>query len=119
MATTTSPASEPNSVEALKRVKATENEWDARLAAAREESQAALQSLRAAVEDEARTTSADAERDRVTRIETARAEVGREADAIVAEGQKAADEALRGEGRRPSDKKDAILAAVLGSFGQE
>ncbi|HXY12002.1 MAG TPA: hypothetical protein VEJ85_00695 [Thermoplasmata archaeon] len=119
MATTTSAASEPDSVEALKRVKATENEWDARVTTAREVTQTTLQELRADVEVAVRDAAAEAESDRAARVGAARVEVQKEADAIVADGHKAADEALRGEGRRPSDKKAAILAAVLGSFAED
>jgi len=36
----------------------------------------------------------------------------------VADGKTAADRALVGEGRRPSDKKSQVLDVVLGSFGE-
>jgi vacuolar-type H+-ATPase subunit H len=119
MATTTSGASSPDSVEALKRVKATENEWDVKIAAARTERDATLERLRREADDAVREAGAQAERDRATRVDSARAEIAKEADAIVAEGHRAAEEATHGEGRRPADRKEAILSAVLGSFGSE
>jgi len=106
-------------VEALKRVKATETEWDARLKAAREESEVALRRSREEAEAAVKAAETEAERERTDRVEHARVEAAGLAAAIVAEGQKAAELAARGEGRRPADKKDAILAVVLGSFGKD
>ncbi|HTT44388.1 MAG TPA: hypothetical protein VMH38_00020 [Thermoplasmata archaeon] len=119
MATTTSGAAEPDSVEALKRVKATENEWDARLAAARQDAEASIARLRAEAAAAVKEAQAAADRDRVARVTQARTETETEAAAILADGKKAADRALVGEGRRPSDKKTQILAAVLGTFGSD
>jgi len=119
MATTTSGAAEPDSVEALKRVKATENEWDARLAAARQDAEATLALRRAESAAAVKEAQAAADRDRVARVTEARTETETQAAAILADGKKAADQALVGEGRRPSDKKPQILTAVLGSFAAE
>jgi len=119
MATTTSGASEPDSVEALKRVKATENEWDARLAAARQETTTELGQLRSEAAVAVKSAEQEADKNRAARIETARADIEKEAAAILTEGQKAAAEALEGTGRSPADKKSAILDVVLASFGKE
>jgi len=119
MATGTSGAAAPGSVEALKRVKATETEWDARLGAARTESETALRRLKEEADAAVKAAEGEAERTRTDRVEHARVEAAGLAGAIVAEGQKAAETAARGEGRRPADKKDAILAVVLGSFGKD
>jgi len=119
MTTTTSGAGSPDSVEALKRVKATENEWDARLAAARTESDTALQSVRDETDAAVREAEAQAERDRVVRVGAARTEIAKEADGIVADGHAAAESAMKGEGRRPSDRKDEILSVVLGAFASD
>jgi vacuolar-type H+-ATPase subunit H len=119
MATTTSGASSPDSVEALKRVKATENEWDARLSAARTESEATLQRLRDEAVAAVRDAETQADKDRVARVEAAKSDIAKETEAIVADGRTAAEQATRGEGRRPSDKKDAILAVVLGPLGSD
>ncbi len=107
------------SVEALKRVKSTENEWVARLTAARTENEATLRRLREEDEAAVRAAQAEVDRQRTERIEKARAEIAAEAEAILTEGRTAAENAARGEGRGTSDKKDAILDVVLGSFGKD
>ena len=119
MATTTSGASEPDSVEALKRVKATENEWDARLNAARKDRDATLERLRTEAAAAVKQAQTEADRDRVERVVQARAETQAEVATILADGASAAERALTGEGRRPADKKDAILDAVLGTFAKD
>jgi len=113
------PSAAPGSVEALKRVKATETEWDARLSAARQDTETTLERLRADAEAAVRAAEVESDRQRTERVERARAETATEAEALVAEGRTAAASAARGEGRRPADKKDAILGVVLGSFGKD
>jgi len=119
MVVTTSGAVTPSSLEALKQVKATEAEWDARLDAARRETEETLHHLRSEGEAAIRAAHAEAERDRAVRLEHARAEAETEAEAIVADGRRAAERAAHSEGRRPSDKRDAILEVVLGSFEED
>lgn len=119
MATETAGPSVSGSVEALKRVKAVENEWNARLTTAREVTDVELTHVREEADEAVRAAEAAAERERTDRVERARAETAAEAEAIVAEGRKAAALAAAGEGRRPADKKDAILDVVLGSFGKD
>jgi vacuolar-type H+-ATPase subunit H len=119
MAATTSGAAAPASVEALKRVKATETEWDTRLNAARQEAAESLRRLRDEGDAAVKAAVAEAERKRTGQVERARAEAAMEAEAIVADGRRAAERAAHGEGRRPADKKDAILEVVLGSFGRD
>ncbi|HKN06279.1 MAG TPA: hypothetical protein VJ021_01560 [Thermoplasmata archaeon] len=119
MATEKYGAGAPGSVEALKRVKATETEWDARLSAARQDTETTLQRRRAEAEAAVKAAQLEADRQRTERVERARAETSTEAEAIVTEGRTAAGQAARGEGRRPVDKKDAILSVVLGSFGKD
>jgi len=119
MGAATAGASSPDSVEALKRVKATENEWEARLTSARRDTDTTLERLRTEAAAAVKEAQMTADRDRVARVVEARTETETEAREILAEGQKAAEQALHGEGRRPADKKDAILAIVLGSFGKE
>jgi len=106
MAPETAVTAPSGSVEALKRVKSTENE-------------ATLRRLREEADGAVKAAQAEADRHRTERIEKAQAEIAAEADAIVADGRKAAESATRGEGRRTSDKKDAILDVVLGSFGKD
>jgi vacuolar-type H+-ATPase subunit H len=119
MATETSGASESGSIEALKRVKSVETEWDARLSAGRAATEVELRQLREAADAAVKAAQAEADRERTSRLERARAETATGAEAIVAEGRRAAELAARGEGRRPQDKKDAILDVVLGSFGKD
>jgi len=119
MAAETVGASAPDSLEALKRVKATENEWDARLNGARRNVDETLTRLRSEAAAAVKEAQTEAGRDRVERVVKARAETEAEAEAILAEGKKAAEQARLGEGRRPADKKDALLDIVLGSFGKD
>ncbi|MGP8158693.1 MAG: hypothetical protein ACLPWO_03685 [Thermoplasmata archaeon] len=119
MATTASGAAVLGSIEALKRVKATETEWDTRLSAARQEAEEALRRLRDDGDAAVKAAEAEADRERTVRVERARTEAAEEGEAIVADGRRAAGRAALGEGRRPADKKDSILEAVLGSFGKD
>jgi len=107
------------SIEALKKVKATEVEWDGRLAAARGETEKLLLQLRDESAAAVKAAELAAERDRTARVEQARVETAAAAAAILADGEKAAAKAERAEGRRPADKRDAVLDAVLGAFGKE
>jgi vacuolar-type H+-ATPase subunit H len=119
MATATPGTTATGSIEALKRVKATETEWDARLSAARQETEATMRRLRDEADAAVKAVQAEADKERTTRLERARVATAADAEAIVAEGRAAADTAARGEGRRAADKKDEILAVVLGSFGKD
>ncbi len=120
--TTTAPgpgASDSGTIDALKRIKAVEVEWDQRLAEARREAESALRRVR----DETQATVAGAhsvaESDRARLVAKARAEADVEAERIVQDGAKAAADAARGEGKRPADRRPEILAAVLGAFAPE
>lgn len=108
-----------DTIDALKRIKAAEAEWDAKVAAARASADTTLKAAREATERaivDARA-SADAERQRA--VENARAMADLEARAIVADGERAAKSAADGAGKRPADRKDEILAALLGRFAGE
>jgi len=119
MATETAGAGAPDSLEALKRVKATETEWDAKLSAARKDADTTIERLRAEAAAAVKQAQTEADRERVDRVVHARAETEAQAATILADGATAAEQALTGEGRRPADKKDAILAAVLGDFAKD
>ncbi|HEY1198359.1 MAG TPA: hypothetical protein VGG32_06500 [Thermoplasmata archaeon] len=119
MATTTSGAAAPGSLEALKRVKATETEWDTRLSGARQEAENTLRRLRDDGDAAVKAAEAEADRERTVRLERARTETAEETEAILADGRRAAERAAVGEGRRPVDKKDTLLDVVLGSFGKD
>jgi vacuolar-type H+-ATPase subunit H len=119
METTTVGATASGSVEALKRVKATETEWDARLKAARQEAETMLRRLRDDEDVAVKAAEAEADRERTVRLERARAQTVEEAEAIITDGHRAAERAALGEGRHPADKKDVILDVVLGSLGKD
>jgi vacuolar-type H+-ATPase subunit H len=119
MATVSAAASHLASVEVLKRVKLTENEWDTRLDVAKKEAEATLERLRTEAAAAVRDAQTEADRDRVARVVESRAQTEAEAGAILAEGRQAADRALLGEGRRPADKRSEVLDAVLGAFGKD
>jgi len=119
MATDVAPANVSDSVAALKRVKAAETEWDARLTAARQANEAELRRLREEADAAVKAAQAEADRERADRLEHARAETAGLSAEILSDGQKAAEAAARGEGRRPADKKGAILDVILGSFGKD
>lgn len=107
------------SIEALKRVKATENDWELRLRAARGAAEEQLGHLREASDAavKAAQEAADAERTRL--VQAARSEAERAAAEILAEGTRVAEAATRGDRRGPSDRRDAILAAVLAGFAKD
>jgi vacuolar-type H+-ATPase subunit H len=113
--------SEPNlgSIDALKRVKATESDWDLKLRAARGAAEETLQRLRADSETAVKAAQATADQERATAVQAARADADRAAAEILAEGTRTAEAAARGEGRRAGDRKDAILSAVLAGFAKD
>ena len=119
-ATTTAPeAPETPSLAALKRVKSTETEWAATVAGARAESEAMLARLRDESAAAIKAASAEAEKERAAALQSARTEAGGLAATIVAQGAKAADQALRVEGKKPEERKDEVLRVVLGTFGSD
>jgi vacuolar-type H+-ATPase subunit H len=118
MAAASPPAPLPEGgLDALRRIKAAETEWEQRLAADRAAAETALQRVRDETEAAVKAAQAEADRERALAIAGARATADEQAAAIVAEGEVAAEEAARGEGKRPADHKDEVLAVVLGEFG--
>jgi vacuolar-type H+-ATPase subunit H len=117
MATNTPPPALPSgSVDALKRVKAAETEWELKLRVARGAAAEAMERLRADCEAAVKSAQAVADGERAQALLAARQEAEHEATEILTSGTQAADVAARGEGKRPADKKDAVLAAVLAGF---
>ncbi len=104
------------SIEALKRIKATETEWDAKLAAARENAEAALRRLAEESESAVRAAREEAEARHAEAVRLARAAADEEAASIVAQGRTAADAAAKPRGQGPVDRAEEVLAIVLGSF---
>jgi vacuolar-type H+-ATPase subunit H len=111
--------SDIGSIEALKRIKAAETEWDEKIANARQETEAALRRLAEEGDATVKATHAEADSARTLSVQRARADADREAETIVAEGAKAAAAAARGAGKRPADRSAEVLAAVLGSLSED
>lgn len=101
------------SLEAVKLVKATETEWEGKTAAARTTADAVLARLRDEAAAAVAAARADAERDRTRAVEAARSSADQEAVKIVADGEVAARRDSAGAGRRPADRRDEVLNAVL------
>jgi vacuolar-type H+-ATPase subunit H len=115
-AATPAPTLSEGSIDALKRVRAAEIDWDQKAAAAKQEAAESIAALRTAADAAIRAAQAAADQERAAKVQAARSEADREAIAILAEGVKAAEEAAKGEGRQPTDKADEILRAVLAGF---
>jgi len=111
--------SDVGSIEALKRIKAAETEWEEKLASARQMTEATLRRLVEESDATVKATHTEADAARTLSVQRARAEADGEAETIVAEGAKAAAAAARGAGKRPAERSVAVLAAVLGSFGED
>jgi vacuolar-type H+-ATPase subunit H len=107
------------SIDALKRVKATESDWELKLRAARGAAEQALDRLRTDSEAAVKAAQVSADAERARTVQAARDEADRDAGGILAEGAKVAEAAARGEGKRPADKKDAILGAILAGFTKD
>jgi vacuolar-type H+-ATPase subunit H len=102
----------------VKLVKASETEWETRIAAAKKAADAALAQLRNDAAAAVTAARVAAEKDRATAVEAARAGADLEAAKIVADGEAAAQRDSAG-GRRPADRKDEVLAAVLEGFADQ
>jgi colicin import membrane protein len=110
------PMAAGGSIEALRRVKEAEAEWELKLRAARGQSQAAIEALRSESDNAVKQAQVLADGVRANAVLQAKQEAEREAAEILKSGVKAADAAALGKGKNPADKKDAILAAVLAGF---
>jgi vacuolar-type H+-ATPase subunit H len=119
MATGAATALPTDSIEALKRVRATEIEWEEKLAAAKRSAEGTLQRLREESEVAVKAAQAETEAERYQTVQAARAAADLETAQIVAEGEEVARAAARGEGKHPADRKDAVLSAVLAGFDRD
>ncbi|MGI0071850.1 MAG: hypothetical protein ACRECT_07310 [Thermoplasmata archaeon] len=119
MSASAPPPTELGSIDALKRVKATEADWELRLRTARGAAEEAVERLRAESEAAVRTAQAEADAERARTVQAARDEADRAAAEIVAEGTRVAEVAARGVGKRPADRADAIVAVVLTGFQKD
>jgi len=109
----------PASIEVLKRVKATEVEWELKVATAQREAEEALVRRREETAATLKAASAEAEAERARALERARVGAEAEVATILADGRRAAEAAGRAEGKRPQDRRDQVLATVLGPFAAE
>ena len=119
MTAPTLPASSESTVEALKRVKATEAEWERKVTEARAHRDATLQRLRDETEATVQAALAEADRERAETVHAARAGAEAEAGRIAADGDRDAAEAARDDPKALAGQRAAILAAVLDGFGPD
>ena len=117
-AAATGPA-DTATIDALKRIKLTETEWEEKVALARREAEAGLKRLREETDARLAAARAEAEAERTRTLEKSRAEADGEAAKIVAEGERAAQKATEGADKGVSARKDEVLAVVLGGFQGE
>jgi vacuolar-type H+-ATPase subunit H len=113
------PASSQTTVEALKRVKAAETEWEAKVTEARGHRDAALRRMREETDATIQAAVAEAERERASAVQAARAAAETEAAQILADGDHAAAAASHEDPKALAAKRAAILAAVLDGFGPD
>jgi vacuolar-type H+-ATPase subunit H len=119
VAAATPPATDPAVVGSLKQIKATEAEWDRRLAEAKAASALAVQRHREAAEAAVHAVAQASEADRAQAAERARSQAASEATAIVADGEAAAAK-LRSDGKSLAEpRRREILGVVLGPFAPE
>jgi vacuolar-type H+-ATPase subunit H len=119
MSAAVTPVPNGGSIDALKRVRAAETEWDQKLTHAKQDAGETLARARAAADDAVKAAQAAAEQARTAKVQAARSDADRESIQILADGAKAADAAAAGEGKKPADKADEILNAVLAGFSND
>ena len=118
-ANSATPATALGSIEALKRVKATETDWEVKLRVAQDATDEALRRLRDESEAAVKAAQVSADAERAQAVQAARGEAEREAAEILADGTRAAAGAAREEGKRAADKRATVLGAVLAGFAEE
>jgi vacuolar-type H+-ATPase subunit H len=113
------PPADSATVEALRRVKAVENEWELRLRAARGEAEEAVRRAREEAEATVKAVAAEAEAERARRLDAGRAAAEKEAEAIVSEGADAAARLRAEKGKGPTDRAAEVVAAALGPYAPD
>jgi vacuolar-type H+-ATPase subunit H len=113
------PAGSPEVLDALRRVKATEAEWDRRLADARAASAAELARRREAADAAVRAVAREVETERAEAVARADREADAEARTIVADGEAEARQIRSDEGSLAEGHRAEILAVVLGQFASD
>ncbi len=111
------PAASPSApVESLRRVRATEIDWEQRLTEFREEAQRGLTRLREQSEVLVRTARIEVERRREASVAAARARAEQEAQAILSKGQAEADRILSAPLPEPRRLQSDLLEILFGEF---
>ena len=118
-AATASGPADTATLDALKRIKLAETEWEEKIATARRESETALRQLKEETDAQLTAARAQAEAERTRTLETARAGADAEAAQIVTEGEHAARQATEGTGKGVAARKNEVLAVVLSGFQRE
>ena len=118
MSETPSPPADAGTVEILRRVKATETEWEEKLRSARAEKDAALAEARARADATVKSVGAELEAAHTQTVESAATAAAAEASAILAVGETAAARARTGAEKTTNARRDEILRAVLGEFAE-
>jgi vacuolar-type H+-ATPase subunit H len=114
----TSPGS-PEVLEALRRVKSTEADWDRRLADARAASASELARHREESDAAVHAVAREVETERAEAVTGADREAEAEARAIVADGEAEARKIRSDEGSLAERRRTEILAVVLGRLASD
>ncbi len=112
-------SADTGTIEALKRIKAVEDEWDARLAEARREAEAARKRTSSETETAIATAREVTDAERARAVDAARATADAEARQIIADGEREAAAVARGAGKGVADRKEELLAVLLGRFATD
>jgi len=112
-------APDASTVEVLRRVKAVEAEWETKLRAAREDADQGVRRAREEADATVKAVAAEAEAEKAQRLAAGRTAAEAEAEAIQREGEKAADGLRSAGGKKPSDRSDELLEAVLGPYARD
>lgn len=112
----TSSSGDAETVQVLRQIKEAETEWDTELRKAHEEAEQAVRRARDEADATVKAVTAEVEGERAHRLEAARAACDAEIEVIRREGADAAEALRAGKERRPTDRRDEIIAVVLGPF---
>lgn len=119
MTGTSAPPTDQATVEALRRVKAVEQEWETRLRDARENAEQAIRRARDEADATLKAVAAELESERAHRLEAAHAASQRDEEAVHLEGAKAAEAVRAGQGKLPTGRDAVIVATVLDPFSSD
>ncbi len=113
------PSGSPEILDALRRVKATEADWDRRLADARAAAAQDLAGRRDAAEASVHEVARAVETERAEATARAGREGDTEARTIVDDGEAEARQLRAGQGSLAEGRRKEILAVVLGRFASD